>query len=257
MNWTSTAPISHHQAPPSASPRPSRGTSRSLLLPLRVSRRRVSTRPKAISSPLPRTCPQPTQRQVFEHEVTRALEIRPSWRLRFSFRTFYTSRFAPHELRLACIQPLSFLSLVDSCCAMDACNPIAFNRLRTLSIAMGVYTLYPECFSPRATPHGARWAPLRLQQIRFYPLSLCAVADHFLHNEGGTPHSHNSFPPVYPDCASRAHLRTNCAISCPEPQRGVRNNSFLPRAEGKGALPHSCPESIRGVRFSWGGGEVG
>src|SRR5260370_41987851 len=29
--------------------------------------------------------------------------------------------------------------------------------------------------------------------------------------------------------------RTNCAFSCPETERGVRTNSFLPRAAARGA----------------------
>jgi hypothetical protein len=49
-----------------------------------------------------------------------------------------------HDLRLAYIQPLFFLSFTDSFCTMDARNPFAFNRFRTLSIAMGVYTPLPE-----------------------------------------------------------------------------------------------------------------
>jgi hypothetical protein len=68
-------------------------------------------------------------------------------------------------------QPFSFQSL-----------PASFHRNG------GVYPFSQNVFRERATPRSEPVAvPLRLQQIRFYPLSLCAVADHFLHNEGGTP----------------------------------------------------------------------
>jgi hypothetical protein len=130
--------------------------------------------------------PQPTQRQVFEHEVTRALEIRPSWRLRFSFRTFYRPRFAPHELRLACIQPLSFLSLADSCCTMDARNPFPFYRLRTLSIAMGVYTPLPRAlFAKGHCPLRARCCPVAPPtEALLSPFCLCRYGP-FLSQRGG------------------------------------------------------------------------
>jgi hypothetical protein len=142
---------------------------------------------------------------------------------------FALPRTTDHEFRLACIQPLSFLCFADSCCTMDACNPFSFYRLRTLSIAMGVYTLYPECFSRRATPHGARWAPLRLQQIRFYPLSFCAVADHCFHNEG-----------VHPPSAIFSHLFTQTA---PRERICAPIAQFLApsRTEGCATTP-SCPK---------------
>jgi hypothetical protein len=38
------------------------------------------------------------------------------------------------------IQPLCFQALTDSLCTMERRNPCFFRRLRTLSIAMGVYT---------------------------------------------------------------------------------------------------------------------
>jgi hypothetical protein len=41
---------------------------------------------------------------------------------------------------IAVIQLICFQQLPDSCCTMDAHNTFPSNRLRTLSIAMGVYT---------------------------------------------------------------------------------------------------------------------
>jgi hypothetical protein len=43
---------------------------------------------------------------------------------------------------ISVIQILYFQWLPDSCITMDARNPFSFNRFRTLSIAMGVYTPY-------------------------------------------------------------------------------------------------------------------
>jgi hypothetical protein len=47
------------------------------------------------------------------------------------------------------IQPLCFQTFTDSLCAMERRNPCFFRRLRTLSIAMGVYTPLPRAFSAK------------------------------------------------------------------------------------------------------------
>ncbi|SRR6266436_8905376 len=61
-----------------------------------------------------------------------------------------------------------------------------------------------------------------------------------------------------PDSAPRAqNRRTNCALSCPEPGRGVCNNSFLPRAAGRGACHMLAPKGFAGCVFHGGGVGVG
>jgi hypothetical protein len=58
------------------------------------------------------------------------------------------------------------------------------------------------------------------------------------------------------------HERTNCALSClacperrrRETERGVRNNSFLPRAEGRGACHTLAPREFEGCAFHRGRG---
>jgi hypothetical protein len=195
MNWTPTAPISHRQAFPSGSPRPSRGTSRSLLLPLRVSRRRVATRPKAISSPLPRTClNQPSDRSLNTKSLAH-------WRFDpVGDSGFHSARFTGHGSRLTnCALPafnLFFFYLLRTLAAQwTPATPFSFKRFRTLSIAMGVYTPLPRAlFAKGHSPLRARCSPVALQQKRFYPLFVYAVTDPFFHNEGGTPLPQNRRP---------------------------------------------------------------
>jgi hypothetical protein len=53
------------------------------------------------------------------------------------------------------IHPLCFQRFPDSCCTMERRNPCVFRRLRTLSIAMGVYTPLPRAFFAKGPFHRA------------------------------------------------------------------------------------------------------
>jgi hypothetical protein len=136
--------------------------------------------PRAVSSPLPPACP--------THSIGRSSNKKSLVHWRFDpvgDPAFHSSRFTDHELGLGSIQPLSFLSLADSCCTMDACNPFAFNRFGTLSIAMGGIPRRPS-----HSPLVPRCAPTET----LLSLSLCSVTEPFFDNEGGTPHSVNFSP---------------------------------------------------------------
>jgi len=126
----------------------------------------------------------------------------------------------PRELLslLQVIQLLYFQQLPHSFAQWTCRNPFLFNRFRTLSIAMGVYT-------PRA-PSSSRAHPLLLlpettQTLEDRPSRRPWFSFFGFHESPVTNHESWSL------CAPQVqNQRTNCAISCPEPERGVRTNSF-------------------------------
>jgi hypothetical protein len=62
--------------------------------------------------------------------------------------TFSPSPIPPQSLPV--IQPFRFQFLTDSLTQWGPPNPFPFNRLRTLFIAMGVYTPHTECLPTRS-----------------------------------------------------------------------------------------------------------
>jgi hypothetical protein len=126
---------------------PASAAFRNLPLPPRLPRRRVSTRPKALSFPLRRTT---------GHES------------RITNRSLFFSSSFP-----SC----PFRTLVSHLKTTVSFNPFEIMRFRTLCKIPGIG--YP--------PHQSRWCPVALQQKHFYLISLHAVTDSFFHNERGTP----------------------------------------------------------------------
>ena len=146
-------------------------------------------------------------------------------------------------------------------CAMDARNPFLFNRFWTLSIAMGVYTplVHPERSPRRASPSSSAY-PLFLfpeitQTLEIRPSWKPWFSFFRFHESQVTSLSRAESRGQGPSALRERKINAPAAagaISCPEPRRGVRINSFLPRPEGRGELPHACPKRDRGVRENMG-----